>query len=138
MKNHVQVYRNINKTSPTGIHVYSVRGDDGLVKKHVEGIHLKDCKLRVGKKGRERVLAEKRKNVHAYIQGKEMDWWMGQWAASVEITYNPYKYDSFVVMETGEPIHEAHTVCIVENRIHAWLWRNGRNPRVFESYDEWK
>ena len=121
MKNHVQVYRNINKTSPTGVHVYSVRGDDGLVKKHVESIHLKDCKLRVGKKGRERVLAEKRKNVHAYIQGKEMDWYMGQWAASVEITYNPYKYDSFVVMKTGEPIHEAHTVMIVQNRIHAWL-----------------
>lgn len=51
---------------------------------------LKDCKLTVGAKGRERVRKERRKNVHAFIYGTLVtpnppD---GEWRG---VGYNPYK-----------------------------------------------
>ena len=81
MKGYVQAYRNLNKKLSrqlgNGIDpkvvgnqpVYSIRGDDGLVKKHLCHFVLWDCTLRVGKKGKQRVRNEKRKNVHAFVRG---------------------------------------------------------------------
>lgn len=124
MKGYVQVYRNLNKKLHDGDHgpVYSVRGDDGLVKKHTCHITLWDCTLRVREKGNQRVRDEKRKNVHAYVlQGKEC-WSEGEkrWVYiqnmvnfyddSVAITYNPYKNGSFVRVDNGEPVYEAEVV----------------------------
>ena len=111
MKGYVQVYRNLNKKLHEGDHgpVYSVRGDDGLVKRHTCHIALRDCTLRVGGKGNERVRDEKRKNVHAYVQGVDSSTnidctWIYD---SVPITYNPYKHKTFVRKDTGEPVHKA-------------------------------
>jgi len=123
MKGFVQVYRNLNKKLHDGDHgpVYSVRGDDGLVKKHTCHLTLWDCTFRVSDKGNERVRDEKRKNVHAYIQGRE-GWNEEQqrWqyigpscdamTEAIAITYDPYKYKSFVRVDTGEPIYKADTV----------------------------
>jgi|TARA_R110000824_G_scaffold60649_1_gene161966 hypothetical protein len=124
MKGFVQVYRNLNKKLHDGDHgpVYSVRGDDGLVKNHTCHLTLWDCSLRVGKKGKQRVRDEKRKNVHAYIQGREG--WNEEeqrWTnigpdcysmakRSVGIAYNPYKNDSFVRVDTGESVYHAEVV----------------------------
>jgi len=65
----VQVYRNLHRTEEDGTHVYSVRNDKGIVVDHVTEITLSRPILRVGPKGNQRVRDEKRKNVHAYIQG---------------------------------------------------------------------
>ena len=45
MKGYVQVYRNLNKKLHDGDHgpVYSVRGDDGLVKRHTCHLVIHDC-----------------------------------------------------------------------------------------------
>jgi len=107
MKDHIQVYRNLHKTSKEGRAVYSVRNDKGRVEDHVSEINLLNPVFRVGKKGNNRVREEKRKNVHAYIQGKRMkdkpsladcdkesplsDWW--------KVTYNPYKHKHFVLSD---------------------------------------
>ena len=117
MKGYVQVYRNLNKKLHDGDHgpVYSVRGDDGLVKRHTCHLMLEDCSLRVSDKGNQRVRNEQRKNVHAYIQGKRGQlqpsaWKFRQMGEPVEITYNPYKHKTFVRVDTGEPIYEAKAV----------------------------
>jgi hypothetical protein len=123
MKGFVQVYRNLNKKLHDGNHgpVYSVRGDDGLVKKHLCHLVLWDCVLRVSDKGKERVRDEKRKNVHAYVQGREgwdtdeQRWnYIGpdcNWITdAVTITYNPYKNNTFIRVDTGESIHKAKMV----------------------------
>ena len=114
MKGYVQVYRNLNKKLHDGDHgpVYSVRGDDGLVKNHTCHLMLEDCSLRVSDKGNKRVRNEKRKNVHAYIQGRElhicnMDVF---YRLSVPITYNPYKHASFIRSDTGEYVTEADVI----------------------------
>ena len=72
-------------------------------------------------KGNERVRDEKRKNVHAYIQGREA--WNEEeqrWeyigpdcnyvTTAITITYDPYKYKTFVRMDTGKPVHRAKVV----------------------------
>jgi len=114
MKGHVQVYRNLSKKLHGGDlgPVYSVRGDDGLVKRHTCHIALRDCVLRVGDKGNERVRDEKRKNVHAYVQGIDSStnidcMWIYD---SVPITYNPYKHKTFIRKDTGEPVLKAKIV----------------------------
>jgi hypothetical protein len=90
---------------------------------HAETLHLKNVKFAVQPAGREKVLHEKRKNVHAFVRGEVVSVGQGippqgEW---VKVTYNPYKYDSFVVAETGEPIFAARAVVIEDRRIYAWI-----------------
>ncbi len=106
MKDQVQVYRNLHKTLEDGTKVYSVKNDKGIVVDHVTQIAIYKPILRVGPKGNKRVRDEKRKNVHAYMQGKKMreslidDYNTGigihEWK---QITYNPYRHKSFVLVE---------------------------------------
>jgi hypothetical protein len=119
MKGYVQVYRNLNKKlGNEGNCVYSVRGSDGLVKKHTCHITLHDVTFRVGEKGKQRVRDEKRKNVHAYIQGREcynkLEDFDYRYTDDKLITvyYNPYKCDSFIRTDTGEKITKAKVVVI--------------------------
>jgi hypothetical protein len=66
----------------------------------------------VSDKGNKRVRNEKRKNVHAYIQGRGRclyDCYTVPITA-VAITYDPYKYKSFVRMDTGKPVYKAKVV----------------------------
>jgi len=101
----VFVYKNLHKDC------WSIK-QDGLVKAHSDGkpIHLYSAMMKVNTKGRERVLREKRKNVHAGISGyiahpdpsfacwDDIGWW-----EMTAITYNPYKHSSFVDVSTQKP-----------------------------------
>jgi|TARA_R110002051_G_scaffold84673_3_gene149957 hypothetical protein len=91
----VEVYRNLHKKC------WSVR-QSGKVKLHTDYICLKNAEFKVSQKGRERVLKEKRKNVHAFVKGfivdpseinKIDDYENPNWT---DVTYNPYKCGSFV------------------------------------------
>lgn len=90
---------------------------------HAESLQLRNVRFAVQPAGREKVLKEKRKNVHAFVRGNVVSIGQGlppkgEW---VRVTYNPYLYDSFVIAETGEPIYAAHEVVIEDKRIYAWL-----------------
>ena len=101
----VFVYKNLHKDC------WSIK-QDGLVKAHSDSkpIHLYSAMMKVNTKGRERVLKEKRKNVHAGISGyiahpdpsfacwDDIGWW-----EMAPITYNPYKHSSFVDSRTKKP-----------------------------------
>ena len=117
-----EVYRNLHFKGET---VYSVR-KDGLVEGHaltiiMDGTTKRPVTFAVGPKGNQRVRDEKRKNVHAYIQGRE-GWneeeqrWENigpdcTWILdSVGITYNPYKNETFIRTDTGEPVYKARLV----------------------------
>jgi len=75
--------------------------DKGRVVAHEDFVVLKDAKPKVSKAGRERVLREKRKNVHAGVVGE----WIQEPVSMEEseafaltpymVTYNPYKADHF-------------------------------------------
>ena len=61
----VHVYRNLGNAAKER---YSIR-QGGLVVGHTDEITLTDCEFKVSEAGRQRVLREGRKNVHAYIKG---------------------------------------------------------------------
>jgi hypothetical protein len=82
----------------------------GLVVGHTSQFMLRKCSFIVRPAGRKRVLETKRKNVHAFVFGfVAMEGGMGTTAADArglpaKITYNPYKFDSFVCENlTQEP-----------------------------------
>lgn len=86
-KNKVRVYRNLNKKC---LSVQSwVEGKGWRVTDHVQQIFLDNASFSVSQAGRNRVLEQKRKNVHAYIIGKRVEQPQAK-AKSRAVTYNPY------------------------------------------------
>jgi hypothetical protein len=94
----VFVYKNLHKDC------WSIK-QDGLVKAHATELNLHTCMFKVNYHGRLKVLREKRKNVHAGINGYmgESTWDDFPEDLMDEVTYNPYKYRSFVMKETEAP-----------------------------------
>jgi hypothetical protein len=117
-KGRVQVYYNLHKKC------LSVR-HKGKVIEHAQEVTLTDARFHVQQAGRERVLKEKRKNVHAYVSGKLKEtFWFTQapkyiWTAKQHVTYNPYKYKNFVNKKTLKPVASAEVVHISGKRITA-------------------
>ena len=98
----VYVYKNLHKDC------WSIK-QHGLVKAHVprsESVAMWDCYFHVDIKGREKVLREKRKNVHAFVCGewdqkeyrsfKDMMLWR-------KVSYNPKRDDFFMVQQFSDP-----------------------------------
>lgn len=73
-----------------------------IVVSYSESICLRDCRFIVQPSGRKRVLDEKTKNVHAFVEGiviRSLNLF-----DPIEITYNPYLFDSFIIKGTNEKI----------------------------------
>ena len=76
----------------------------GRVIRHVNSIVLSCATFKVSEAGRQRVLRERRKNVHAGVVGHHTDVPM-HWGDPIK--YNPYKYSSFVHAVNETPVHAA-------------------------------
>lgn len=100
--------------------------------KHVNGVLLQNVTFAVQPAGREKVRREKKKTVHAFVRGEEngvysLDDTSGEdvveFLSNAEtarlVTYNPYKYDSFVYADTEEPIFESKAVVVYGKKIYA-------------------
>lgn len=108
-----QVYFNLHKK------VFSVK-QGNLVVLHTEEVILTDVTFKVNEAGRQRVLQEQRKNVHAFVNGKFLTNFAvvpGLENTMREAYYNPYKTETFVDKETGEPIHRAAHVYLKGKKI---------------------
>lgn len=105
----VMVYYNLHK------HTFSVTYKGRLIS-HSDYVKLEDVEFRVRQGGRERVIREKSKNVHSFVIGTLMDYCEFPCEnLPVEpnnniVTYNPYKYNSYVMKDTEEPIFHANEV----------------------------
>lgn len=104
----VRVYRNLHKDC------YSVK-QDGLVKCHADQVTLQEVKFIVSKAGQKRVRDEKKKNVHAYLEGyvvdarqadnivdgkksdTDLEAGLSDWES---VYYNPYECDGFMNTST--------------------------------------
>lgn len=108
----VEVYWNLHKR------LFSVRAlegeNKGRVIKHSYGVRLSDAKFVSQPAGRERVRREGVKNVHAFVRGRMMDYDSDENlrhdSTAKGVTYNPYKYDTFVEVATKKPVHNASMV----------------------------
>jgi len=100
----IQVYFNLHKRK------LSVR-HKGKVIEHASQVLLKNATFHVQPAGREKVLREKRKNVHAYVSGERVC--VASFSSKAEhIAYNPYKWKTFVNVETEKPVHSRGIVRI--------------------------
>jgi len=88
----VRVYRNLHKKC---FSVQEKTEKGWRVKRHATSIVLKNASFRVSEAGRKRVLKEKRKNVHAFIEGYEIKNSTQKHKCEVCVSYNPYKCDHF-------------------------------------------
>jgi hypothetical protein len=103
--------------------VKSLEGPDkGKVIGHMYSVSLNDVTFKVSEAGRQRVLREKRKNVHAGVVGNISP---NAWDDMLQddpkqITYNPYRFSSFVDKDNLEPVRHAK-YCLLNGRIiSAW------------------
>lgn len=89
----VRVYFNFHKKM---ISVQSKVNGRWKVVKHVEDILLKNVKFKVSEAGRQRVIKNKRKNVHAYIHGEVINTLPHPMTLVFNsVHYNPYKLERF-------------------------------------------
>lgn len=109
----VEIYRNLHKK---GV-VYSIRDQSsGLVIGYTSDICLKDVQFKVSQAGRQRVLREKRKNVHAVIQGTITSGGTSQRGS--RITYNPYVSDQFFLKSNPSiKVYSARRLTITKGKI---------------------
>jgi hypothetical protein len=121
MSKYVYVYRNLNASKKTGKPVYSVMRQ-GKVVKRVHRILLRDVTFVVRQAGRQKVLREKRKNVHAFVKGLITRSAMGidrnGKDLPMRISYNPYVSGSFRT-PNDFPVQHAGAVLINENGVSA-------------------
>lgn len=99
----VFVYYNLHR------HCWSVKAlegrEKGRVLGHAKSVTLVQATAKVSQKGRQRVLREQKKNVHAGIVGTlaAFDLPLVSTSAVRPITYNPYRFTNFVDKDTLEP-----------------------------------
>jgi len=92
----------------------------GKVVGHFDSLAMVDAKFVVGQAGRERVLSEKRKNVHAFVRGDVSVHDQLDESTGTVVTYNPYKYNTFVTAEGELPVRGAKKVSIRGKKVVAW------------------
>lgn len=111
----VMVYYNLHKKT------FSVQYQ-GKVVLYADYVKLSDVEFRVREGGKEKVRKEMRKNVHAFVIGRLMDYCefpcenMPPETNNNVITYNPYKYDSFVKKDSEEPIYKANEIDMINTK----------------------
>lgn len=110
----VEVYFNLHKKC------LSVK-QNGKVVAYTNQIALRDVTFKVSEAGRQRVIKEQRKNVHATVRGILA----GPNTAfrrtgRTHVGYNPYKMGSFYEKGNEQPIHEAELVEIEGTKVVAY------------------
>ena len=90
--------------------VFSVKNTKtGRVAAHAREATVKNAVFAVSRAGRARVLRERSKNVHAGVRG-ETALTGGSVRGWERITYNPYKYETFVTARGERPVKGAAEV----------------------------
>lgn len=101
----VRVYRNLHKQCYS-VQAY-IAATGWRVIDHVESISLANCEFKVYETGRQKVINEKKKNVHAYVIGNVTGETI---SIGSSISYNPYKNGYFFEKTTGDPVIGADLV----------------------------
>ena len=110
----VKCYWNLHKNTYS---VVAMEGENkGKVIEYRDLIHLKDAEFRVRESGRQRVLRDRVKNVHAFVIGQMVN---SPWEASTcdkAVTYNPYYSGEFYERRGGLRVANADRVRLGVNK----------------------
>lgn len=106
----VQIYRNLHKNC------WSIRQKSKVVA-HCDTLNLTQCKFYVNEDGRQWVVANKKKIVHAYVTGFLTDKVVD---CGLKVRYNPYQHKQFIVYvnDVSQDIFEAAEVKFTENEVY--------------------
>jgi hypothetical protein len=108
----VMVYYNLH------LHTFSVKHKNKVIA-HADFVNLADVEFRVRPGGRDNVLKQQQKNVHAFVIGTLIDYCeypcsdIPKPESADLITYDPYKYNSFVYKKDETPIYVANVVHMI-------------------------
>lgn len=109
----VEVYWNLHR------HLFSVRDlRTRRVIGHFSDVSLSDVTFKISEAGRQRVLRERRKNVHAFVRGvisEDAFVLRGDPESYSRVTYNPYVSGSFRDAETDEAVSGAAFVRLLSH-----------------------
>ena len=95
----VKVYWNLHR------YCYSIQ-QRGLVVAHAQDVTLQNAAFKVSEAGRQRVLREGRKNVHAFVTGYLTDESASE-SCIERVIYNPHRFTSFVLFLSKEKVEAA-------------------------------
>ena len=142
----VKVYWNISKK------LWSIMATSGPRKNrvigHAESVRMHNVNFKVSKPGRERVLREGKKNVHAYAEGEligveGVEWKDKSYALTLSllkptgngaamVTYDPYKDDTF--MSEGRAVRWASWAVFDKGKVYA-RWVEPYHPNLLLEND---
>jgi len=130
----VHVYRNLRHQDQLAWSVVANEGPTrGRVLEVVSAVPVKDATFVVREGGRQRVLREQSKNVHAFIRGQMVrsaplgcepklaspGAMLLRRRSAIRVSYDPYLHGHFFVVETGEPIASAPLVAATADGVFA-------------------
>jgi hypothetical protein len=112
---------------------YNLHRKDYTVQKYVKGVGwrkvagldcivLQNVKFKVSEAGRQRVIREGKKNVHAYATGQVLRFDEPHhvtMSLGVPISYNPFKAPTFVD-EHNDPVKGAFSVAFTKKGVKGW------------------
>lgn len=105
----VKVYYNFHRKN------LSIQQNGRVIDRRDE-VFLENVTFKVSQSGRERVLREKVKNVHAFICGELCE--PKNLTNPVKVRYNPYETEGFVNCLTNEKVLNARMVRIIGNQVY--------------------
>lgn len=115
-----EVYFNLHKNT------FSLRSK-GKVYDYQDSVLISNAKFVVREGGRQRVLKESKKNVHAFVKGdvictdvlpqEELD------KHYIKAYYNPYRCKTFICLSSGSSLFEARLVYLRASDKSIWYWR---------------
>lgn len=115
----VAVYKNLHKSTP-GHPIYSLKDiSTGKVVAWSGYVYLEDVVFKVSEKGRQRVIKNRKKEVHAYVVGT----WTGEEEEVVpplftRVRYNPYETPTFVkACDNQTPVTQAPAALLCDSGV---------------------
>lgn len=91
---------------------------------YTEVLQMFDVVFNVREAGRQKTIREGVKNVHAWVTGEITTFDQGEMASLQRVygwrqaIYNPRKHETFVDSETGQPVHRATYVIMVQSKVY--------------------
>jgi hypothetical protein len=112
-----RIYRNLHKNC-FSVTRRNQNGTGYRLHEHVTDLTAHGVEFRVSKHGRKKVLESKQKNVHAFVYCENYTTFVNEHQLGDQVYYNPYQMETFQVRTTGEPIHNAGTLIMTNNKCY--------------------
>lgn len=116
-----KVYRNLHKNC-FSIQKYDKEKKGYRVDTRLKRFFMFDCDFKVLKSGRDKVLRDKRKNVHAFVMPINIIITNKTFDVSKlrEIYYNPYKFSNFVYKDTKKKAGNVDCILAYKNKLYEY------------------